>query len=240
MKTDERSFGYQLRRYRLAALLTQEQLAERAHLSYCTISDLERGAKHTPRRDTVLLLADALELAPQERATLIAAAHPSEQQPEASAPPADQVFSPASVRIFLIADLRGYTGFTEAQGDEAAARLTSRFGALVRDYVEGYEGRVVDTRGDEVLVAFTSARQALRAAVQLQGACTQEAKVEPALQVGIGLDAGEAISVEAGYRGGALNLAARLCALAGPGEVFASTGVVHLARQVEGLMVVDR
>jgi hypothetical protein len=42
--TDERSFGYLLRRYRLAALLTQEQLAERAHLSYRTISDLERGA----------------------------------------------------------------------------------------------------------------------------------------------------------------------------------------------------
>jgi len=29
---DERSFGYLLRRSRLAALLTQEQLAERAHL----------------------------------------------------------------------------------------------------------------------------------------------------------------------------------------------------------------
>ena len=81
MATDERSFGYLLRRYRLAALLTQEQLAERAHLSYGTISDLERGAKHTPRRDTVLLLADALELSPQERATLIAAAHPVDRVP---------------------------------------------------------------------------------------------------------------------------------------------------------------
>ena len=79
--TDERSFGYLLRRYRLAALVTQEQLAERAHLSYRTISDLERGAKHTPRRDTVLLLADALELSPQERATLIAAAHPVDRVP---------------------------------------------------------------------------------------------------------------------------------------------------------------
>ncbi|HLJ69555.1 MAG TPA: helix-turn-helix transcriptional regulator [Chloroflexota bacterium] len=61
MASDERSFGYLLRRYRLAALLTQEQLAERAHLSHRTISDLEGGAKHSPRRDTVLLLADALE-----------------------------------------------------------------------------------------------------------------------------------------------------------------------------------
>src|SRR5579872_1727410 len=83
MATDERSFGYLLRRYRLAALLTQEQLAERAHLSHRTISDLERGAKHSPRRDTVLLLADALELSPGERAALIAAAHPVEEAAKA-------------------------------------------------------------------------------------------------------------------------------------------------------------
>ena len=42
------------------------------------------------------------------------------------------------------------------------------------------------------------------------------------LAVGIGLDAGEAVPVDDGYRGGALNLAARLCSLAGPGEVLAS------------------
>ncbi|HLJ69552.1 MAG TPA: tetratricopeptide repeat protein [Chloroflexota bacterium] len=87
MATDERSFGYLLRRYRLAALLTQEQLAERAHLSHRTISDLERGAKHSPRRDTVLLLADALELSSRERATLIAAAHPVEDATPARACP---------------------------------------------------------------------------------------------------------------------------------------------------------
>jgi transcriptional regulator with XRE-family HTH domain len=82
MVLGQRSFGYLLRRYRLAALLTQEQLAERAHLSYRTISDLERGANQTPRRDTVLLLADALELSSEDRAALIAAAHPVEEQLE--------------------------------------------------------------------------------------------------------------------------------------------------------------
>jgi len=238
--TDERSFGYLLRRSRLAALLTQDQLAERAHLSYRTISDLERGAKHAPRRDTVLLLVDALELSPQERTTLIAAAHPIDRQPEATELPAGQGSAPVSVRTFLIADLRGYTDFTEAQGDEAAARLTTHFAALVRECVGGHEGQLVETRGDEVLVAFSSARQALRAAVDLQVHFAREARSDLRLHVGIGLDAGEAIPVEGGYRGGALNLAARLCALAGPGEVLASEGVVHLARKVEGLEYVER
>jgi ABC-type transport system substrate-binding protein len=60
------------------------------------------------------------------------------------------------------------------------------------------------------------------------------------LPVGIGLDAGEAVAVEDGFRGGALNLAARLCGQAGPGEILASRGVTHLARRVEGVRYVDR
>jgi peptide/nickel transport system substrate-binding protein len=57
--------------------------------------------------------------------------------------------------------------------------------------------------------------------------------------VGIGLDAGEAVAVEGGYRGGALNLAARLCAQAKAGEVLASEAVIHLAAKVDGLAYVD-
>ena len=45
------------------------------------------------------------------------------------------------------------------------------------------------------------------------------------LTVGIGLDAGEAVEVEGGYRGGALNLAARLCGQAKAGEILASREV---------------
>jgi predicted ATPase/DNA-binding XRE family transcriptional regulator len=67
------SFATLLRRHRLAAGLTQEQLAERANLSVRAVSDLERGLRTAPRRDTVDLLAGALELAPVERTTLHAA-----------------------------------------------------------------------------------------------------------------------------------------------------------------------
>ena len=55
------------------------------------------------------------------------------------------------------------------------------------------------------------------------------------LPVGIGLDAGEAVPVEGGYRGGALNLAARLCGQAGPGEILATQEITHLARRVDHL-----
>ncbi|HLV97387.1 MAG TPA: tetratricopeptide repeat protein [Ktedonobacterales bacterium] len=68
------SFGALLRRYRLAAGLTQEALAERARLSRGAIDTLERGARHTPRKETLALLAEALGLGDSERALLEAAA----------------------------------------------------------------------------------------------------------------------------------------------------------------------
>src|SRR5437763_1961585 len=74
----------------------------------------------------------------------------------------------AEVRTFLIADIRGYTRFTQEQGDEAAARLAGRFAALARETVEGHGGDLIELRGDEALAVFPSARQALRCAVALQ------------------------------------------------------------------------
>src|SRR5688572_2137333 len=58
-------FGTLLRRYRVAAGLTQEALAERAGLSVYGVQKLERGVTH-PYRDTAARLASALELAPDE------------------------------------------------------------------------------------------------------------------------------------------------------------------------------
>src|SRR5262249_3101400 len=60
-------FGDLLRRHRRAAGLTQAELAERASLSMRAINDLERGARQTPRNDTVALLATALGLAEEDR-----------------------------------------------------------------------------------------------------------------------------------------------------------------------------
>ena len=70
------TFGDVLRRFRLAAGLTQEELAERAHLSPRAISDLERGARNRPWRDTVQRLTAALRLEPTELDQLQAAARP--------------------------------------------------------------------------------------------------------------------------------------------------------------------
>jgi YVTN family beta-propeller protein len=139
------------------------------------------------------------------------------------------------LRTFLIADIRGYTRFTQTRGDEAAGMLAGRFAELVFAGVAARGGHLLELRGDEALVVFASARQALRAAVELQQRFAQECVDEPSLPllVGIGVDAGEAVAVGDGFRGAALNRAARLCSHAGPGEVLASDGVVHMAGAVD-------
>jgi predicted ATPase/DNA-binding XRE family transcriptional regulator len=63
-------FGELLREFRLAANLSQETLAEQAGVSVSGISALERGARRAPHRDTVALLATALELPAADRRRL--------------------------------------------------------------------------------------------------------------------------------------------------------------------------
>jgi branched-chain amino acid transport system substrate-binding protein len=156
-------------------------------------------------------------------------------------PPSSEALA-ADVLTFLIADVRGYTRYTQEHGDEEAGRLAATFAQLVEEVVEGDGGRLLELRGDEALSVFRSARQALRAAVDLQRRFRARVDGEPAfpLGIGVGLDAGEAVPVGEGYRGAALNVAARLCSLAAPGESLATETVVSLARRVDGVRYLER
>ncbi len=79
-----RSFGELLRRYRIAAGLTQEELAEQAGLSARAIGALETGARRAPRKDTVALVAKALGLTSAEHVLLASAAR--QRLPATTAP----------------------------------------------------------------------------------------------------------------------------------------------------------
>ena len=86
-------------------------------------------------------------------------------------------------------------------------RNHQNFSSLAGGIVVASSGVVLETRGDEVLASFDSPQGAVRAAMALQ-----VASAGGALPVGIGLDAGKALAADGGYRGRALNMAARLCA----------------------------
>ena len=63
-------FSVLLRRYRVAAGVSQETLAERAGLSSQAVSAIERGERRAPRRETVAALARALALNPEQLSAL--------------------------------------------------------------------------------------------------------------------------------------------------------------------------
>jgi transcriptional regulator with XRE-family HTH domain len=148
-------FGRLVRHYRRGAELTQEGLAERSGLSVRVIRDVEAGSKHRPRRETVQLLLEALEVPEEEQAGFLAAARrlgpafsASEDLTSAPAPLSTHLLT------FLIADIRGYTRFTQEQGDEAAAKLANRFADIAREVVTARGGEVIELRGDEALAVF--------------------------------------------------------------------------------------
>src|SRR6516225_7413961 len=76
------SFAVLLRQLRTKALLTQEELAEAAGVSPRSVSDLERGINRTARKDTAVLLADALDLAGPARELFVTVARGQAPSPQ--------------------------------------------------------------------------------------------------------------------------------------------------------------
>jgi predicted ATPase/transcriptional regulator with XRE-family HTH domain len=118
------SFGLLLKRLRVAAGLTQEELAERAGVSAHAISNLECDQVRRARRDTLALLADALHLAPEERAAFEASARqlgPTHAgEPLTSTPRAQSVVVPArATNTALRALPRSLTPLIGRERDEA-------------------------------------------------------------------------------------------------------------------------
>jgi class 3 adenylate cyclase len=147
----------------------------------------------------------------------------------------------SGVRTFLIADIRGYSRYTEQCGDEAAAALSKKFARIAADASEEYGSELVEVRGDEALLVFASARAAIRAGVDLQARFREASEtLEIPMRVGIGIDSGEAVQLEDGsFRGSALNVASRLCGRAAGGEVIISEATSRLAGRLTGLHYSD-
>src|SRR5262245_25085749 len=99
------SFGELLRRHRLAARLTQEELAERCRVSPHAISALERGVRRNPYRTTVDRVADALDLSPAQRADLAAAARRRNPRLRAAGQAASRLPVPPTPLVGRAADL---------------------------------------------------------------------------------------------------------------------------------------
>ncbi|HWI74881.1 MAG TPA: adenylate/guanylate cyclase domain-containing protein [Baekduia sp.] len=125
------------------------------------------------------------------------------------------------VRTFAFLDLCGFTAHMDDRGDDVAAETLARLRTSVRRATERHGVRVAKWLGDgSMLVAVESASLL---------DCLDDiwADVPSRLQLPLrgGMAAGEVLIFEGDdYVGHAVNLAARLCAIAQPGQVLATDG----------------
>jgi predicted ATPase/DNA-binding XRE family transcriptional regulator len=127
MSDDTAGFGAVLRRLRIAAALSQDALAERAGLSLRGVSDLERGVRRTPHLATVGMLADALDLGPEDRQALLASARPERPSDPPEQPAAG--FSPLPVPLTSLIGRERELEALVSLLDDGASRLVTLTGA---------------------------------------------------------------------------------------------------------------
>ena len=122
----------------------------------------------------------------------------------------------------LFADIAGSTRLYEQLGDAEALSTIDQCLALVRDASGGHGGRVVKTIGDEAMVVFPTADQAVSAAGEIQlrmNSFANESNVRVAFRIGV--HCGAAIEAQDGdVFGDSVNVAARMVALAKSGQVI--------------------
>jgi predicted ATPase/class 3 adenylate cyclase/DNA-binding XRE family transcriptional regulator len=247
MSTDQpMPFADLLKRHRLAAGLSQEELAERAGLSPRSVSDLERGTHTAPRPATVRLLADALRLVENERTAFIAAAlgnSPPGMPPEsvAAPPPSSSTNTneqaafrlpdlPSGTVTFLFTDIEGSTRLLQQLGPRYADVLGAQQ-HILRTAFAAHGGHEVDTQGDSFFAAFPTARDAIACAVEAQWALGAELWPEGVqVWVRMGLHSGAPQLVGKRYVGLDVHRAARIAAAGHGGQILVSAATAELVR----------
>ena len=132
---------------------------------------------------------------------------------------------PGRVPAMAFLDLVGYTRLTEEQGDAAAAALAERLALLVSRSTREYGGTPVKWLGDGVMLHYRDPAGAVLSALGLV-AQLPEAGLPPAH---VGVAAGPVVVQGGDYFGRTVNLAARIAAHAGAGQVLVSQRVAEAA-----------
>jgi class 3 adenylate cyclase/pimeloyl-ACP methyl ester carboxylesterase len=156
---------------------------------------------------------------------------------ERSAPAAAEPTGPEGMTAILFADIADSTALTERLGDAAFRAKARDLDAALRTIIREHAGTPIEGKllGDGVLAVFTSARQAIEAAL----ACARSGD-DAGLPLHLGLHAGDVIREDNNVYGGAVNIASRISGLSAPGEVLVSETVRSLARTSAGVSFEDR
>jgi class 3 adenylate cyclase len=123
----------------------------------------------------------------------------------------------------LFTDIVGATGLAERLGDRAWRDLLERHHALVRQELERFRGREIDTAGDGFFATFDGPARGVRCALALQ-----DIMRSLGIEIRAGLHIGECEVMGRKVGGIAVHIAARIMTLSRPGGVMVSRTVKDL------------
>jgi class 3 adenylate cyclase len=139
-----------------------------------------------------------------------------------------------ALATLLFTDIVGSTETATKLGDRQWADLLERHDAIVRQQLDGFHGREINTTGDGFLATFDGPARAIQCARTI----TEQVR-RLGIEVRAGLHTGECEFADGDIHGIAVHIGARILGLAGPSEVLASSTVADLVAG-SGLRFVER
>jgi adenylate cyclase len=142
-----------------------------------------------------------------------------------------------SHHTFIFSDLVGFTALTEANGDDRAAELALDFYSRVRTMLAEHRAEEVKTIGDAMMLRCDDPADAVHLGLRMVSSLEAVPGFPP---VRVGMHSGPAVSRDGDWYGATVNVAARLCAAAGGGEVLVGESTLKAAGRMRKVRLADR
>lgn len=136
-----------------------------------------------------------------------------------------------TIRTFMFTDICDSTALVTTIGDQAWRHLLEWHDRLIDQVIQEHRGEIMDRAGDGVFAAFDCPEDAVRCAVTLQqrlAAHRVQHGFAPSLRVGVHAD--RAVPTRGKYAGRGVHVAARVAAVAGPGEIVLTGSTATAAK----------
>ena len=133
--------------------------------------------------------------------------------------------SSVQTHAIMFADIAGSTRLYETLGDQAAKERVTRVQQVIVETAAGFRVTLHEVVGDEVMLCFGEADDAVAAALAIQRAL-DALSGDKGLSVRIGLHCGEVIVERNRLFGDTINVAARVAAIAQGGQIILTQPVV--------------
>jgi len=137
---------------------------------------------------------------------------------------ADASRPPEGTVSILFTDAERSTELMQRLGDERERAIMREHDRIIREAVKRHAGSEVKHLGDGVMAAFSSARRAVRAAVEIQESLAERNRAHPdtPILVRVGINTGDVIAEDGDYFGSVVVVARRIAEAARGGEILVS------------------